>query len=88
MDKEYTYKNELNINHKILIIMGNSVSNMETCSICNETIDTEDWCKCIRCNIRLHNDCEKTYRGEKLYCECPYCHKIGSIGSYYVNPTE
>jgi len=66
--------------------MGNicSIDNDTTCSICNKHIVYDDllWCKCIQCNIMLHNECEKKYRGEKKYCECPKCHRIGTIGSY------
>lgn len=37
-----------------------------TCLICREQIiDTHAWCKCVRCNILLHDYCEKTYRNNK-----------------------
>jgi hypothetical protein len=54
----------------------------ETCLICLENISTQKWCKCIRCNIILHDVCEEIYRGKKGYTECPHCRRIGTIGSY------
>jgi hypothetical protein len=67
--------------------MGNSITNKtmiepETCLICWENIGSHKWCKCVRCHIILHELCESTYRGEKDYCECPHCRRIGTIGSY------
>ena len=35
---------------------------------CWEKIE-RDWCKCVTCNILLHDTCEERYRGEKKYCE-------------------
>ena len=65
--------------------MGNSTSKQNiiepnTCLICWENINTQAWCKCVKCNITLHNLCEETYRGEKGYCECPHCRRVGTIG--------
>jgi hypothetical protein len=62
--------------------MGNHTSNANTntCLICWENVDTEELCKCIQCNIILHNECEEKYRSEKKYCECPHCRRIGTIG--------
>ena len=62
--------------------MGNSTSKQNiiesnTCLICWDNINTQTWCKC---NITLHNLCEETYRGEKGYCECPHCRRVGTIG--------
>lgn len=70
--------------------MGNSISNQhsiesKTCLICWENIDTHKWSKCVRCNILLHNLCEETYRGEKGYCECPHCRRVGTLGTIYKN---
>jgi hypothetical protein len=70
--------------------MGNNINNQHitefnTCLICWENIDTQKWSKCVKCNIVLHNLCEKTYRGEKGYCECPHCRRIGTIGTTYKN---
>ena len=67
--------------------MGNKISNQNTieinrCLICWKNIDTQKWCKCVRCNILLHSLCEERYRGQKNYCECPHCRRIGTIGSY------
>ena len=42
------------------------------CLICSKNILEEQWCKCIRCNIQLHDLCEKKYRGIKEYCEYWY----------------
>ena len=65
--------------------MGNSTSKQNiiesnTCLICWDNINTQTWCKCVKCNITLHNLCEETYRGEKGYCECPHCRRVGTIG--------
>ena len=64
--------------------MGNNNSTMcnienKKCLICLEDFDSQKWSKCIRCNILLHNICEKTYRGQKGYCKCPHCQRIGTI---------
>ena len=51
-----------------------------TCLICWEQIDNQDHCcRCFICNIILHDVCEETYRGQKKYCECPHCRRIGTI---------
>ena len=50
-----------------------------TCLICWEKISSSIVTKCFICNILLHNDCEKIYRGEKGYCKCPHCQRIGTI---------
>ena len=62
--------------------MGNSTSKQNiiesnTCLICWDNINTQT---CVKCNITLHNLCEETYRGEKEYCECPHCRRVGTIG--------
>jgi len=69
--------------------MGNNISNQNitednTCLICWENVYSLQLCKCIRCNIILHNLCEEKYRGQKRYCECPHCRRIGTIGSYRI----
>ena len=53
---------------------------LKSCLICWEEISTREWTECVRCNIVLHNLCEKKYRGEKGYCECPHCRRIGTLG--------
>ena len=58
----------------------NELNISSTCLICWENINTQKWCKCVTCNIMLHDLCEKLYRGEKKYCECPHCRRIGTIG--------
>jgi hypothetical protein len=80
MDNNYSYIRYM--------IMGNSISNKvideyNTCFICWENVETQQWSKCVKCNIVLHNLCEERYRGEKTYCECPHCRRIGTI--YLVN---
>lgn len=67
--------------------MKNKISNQHTiknttCLICLENIESPKWCKCVKCNIIMHNLCEKIYRNQKRYCECPHCRRIGTIGSY------
>ena len=66
--------------------MGNTISNRfenNNCLICQEKIGSQQWCKCVRCNVILHDLCEKKNRGEKHYTECPQCNRIGSIGFLY-----
>ena len=49
--------------------MGNIISNQNIikpeCLICWETIENQNLCMCIRCNITLHDYCEKKDRGKK-----------------------
>ena len=59
-----------------------NIIKLKTCFTCRENIDTQKWSTCTRCNIIIHYSCEEIYRGEKQYCECPHCHRIGTIGSY------
>jgi len=67
--------------------MGSNSSNQilfeenQTCLICWEQINIRELTKCVRCNISLHHLCEETYRGDKGYCKCPHCQRIGSLGS-------
>jgi hypothetical protein len=53
------------------------------CLICWDKIITNNFTKCLRCNIVLHDDCEETYRNVQnyYYCKCPHCQRIGSLGS-------
>jgi hypothetical protein len=69
--------------------MGNNISNHNiieptSCLICWDNIEDNTWCKCIKCNIMLHDSCEETYRIIKNieYTECPHCRRKGCIGSY------
>jgi len=69
--------------------MGNNISypiNVENhpCLICWDNIGSQKWSKCVRCNIVLHSTCEEMYRGERDWCKCPHCQRVGSIGTYYV----
>jgi len=61
--------------------MENKIIETTSCLICWENIESQNCIKCVRCNIILHDLCEKTYRGEKKYCECPHCRRIGTICS-------
>ena len=64
--------------------MGNTHSdcieddNIE-CLICWEHVQNIDCVHCIQCNIQLHAYCEQQYRGEKGYCKCPHCQRIGTL---------
>ena len=51
------------------------------CFLCKKHIDTENYIKCVRCNITLHNDCEEIYRNVENYCKCPQCNRTGSLGT-------
>ena len=63
--------------------MENS-SDDKICLICWENINNNKWTKCIKCNITLHDRCEETYRGELLYCKCPHCQRIGTLGIFTI----
>lgn len=75
----------------VVIKMGNNISNPtnvenQSCFICNDKIGNQKWCKCVRCHIILHNNCEKKDRGERNFCKCPNSKckiRIGSIGCNY-----
>jgi hypothetical protein len=66
--------------------MGNRISNQNIikpdCLICWETIENQNLCICVRCNITLHDYCEEKDRGEKEYCKCPHCRRSGTIGVF------
>uniref|UniRef100_A0A6C0H1Y5 RING-type domain-containing protein n=1 Tax=viral metagenome TaxID=1070528 RepID=A0A6C0H1Y5_9ZZZZ len=66
--------------------MGNIISNQNIikpeCLICWETIENQNLCMCIRCNITLHDYCEKKDRGKKEYCKCPHCRRPGTMGVF------
>jgi len=55
--------------------------NDKSCLICWEKIINENFVKCVRCNILLHNYCEERYRSYRKYCKCPHCQRIGTLGS-------
>jgi hypothetical protein len=50
------------------------------CYICRKNIEIDELVICMRCNIRLHSNCENIYRHNKNYCKCPNCNKVGSLG--------
>ena len=55
------------------------------CLICKDCIGNyKDWTTCVICDIILHSECEKLYRKDKGYTECPHCRGIGCIGSHFV----
>ncbi len=53
----------------------------EECLICLDYIGNQPWAICVRCDIIIHTHCEKMYRKDKGYTECPHCRRIGCIGS-------
>jgi len=56
------------------------------CYICKKDIEKlNDLVKCVRCNIKIHYDCEEKYRiiNNNNYCACPNCYKIGTLGIKY-----
>ena len=63
-----------------------STSN-KTCFECKKKVQQSELVTCVRCNIILHNECEKNIRGDKGYCECPNpnCKRVGSLG-YMIMP--
>jgi hypothetical protein len=71
--------------------MGNIISNCRIsvakhddppeCFLCNEITDEcTPRVLCIRCNVVVHDDCFKTYSGDKTYCICPQCKEVGTMG--------
>ena len=62
---------------------GKNTSN-KNCFKCKQEVQQNDLCTCVRCNIILHKECEKTDRGDKGYTECPSCKRTGSLGSMIV----
>lgn len=53
----------------------------ETCHDCGEDcLDRTDKVICIRCDIALHVQCTDRIIGDKKYCQCPNCHKVGTLG--------
>jgi len=59
-----------------------NITKLKTCFTCRENIGTRKWSTCSSCNIIMHHLCEEINRGEKQYCECPRCHRRGTIGCY------
>lgn len=59
---------------------NNETINNDECFICWEKIDNPRLVKCVRCKIKMHNNCENKYRCNKDYCKCPHCQRYGSLG--------
>lgn len=77
-----------NMNDDMIIIMGNNSSRIRSyeinrCLICWDDILYGPAAKCLQCNIHMHTHCEKQWRGDKGYCKCPHCSKVGLIGSTF-----
>jgi hypothetical protein len=70
----FTGKNERNKQHE--------QNENRICFTCSKKIDDKSFVICVRCKIVLHNNCEETY-GNKYYCVCPRCDKVGSLGTMY-----
>lgn len=51
---------------------------MAGCFICDSGGNLEAYC--IMCDARFHSECESMYRGNKGYCKCPNCNRIGTLG--------
>lgn len=62
------------------------INNTNECLICWDKIITKKFTKCVRCNIVLHDECERTYRTIQNYnyCKCPHCRRIGSLGRLHI----
>ena len=56
---------------------GKSAKN--TCFLCSNQITENKYIKCVRCNILLHDDCEKQF-SNTCYTICPRCDRCGSLG--------
>lgn len=51
----------------------------QSCFLCSKNITEIKYIKCVRCNILLHNDCEKDF-SNACYTICPKCDRCGSLG--------
>jgi hypothetical protein len=60
----------------------NIITNDIICLICYDKIETIKFVTCLRCNIFMHDHCEKSYRKTRGYCKCPHCQQIGTLGIY------
>jgi uncharacterized protein with PIN domain len=69
---------------KMGLYLSHNNTEEKFCLICWNSIDNNRWTKCLSCNIILHDICEETYRGERGYCKCPHCQKVGSLGTYAI----
>jgi hypothetical protein len=58
----------------------NETNRNNVCYICRKTIEIEELVICVRCNIKLHSNCENIYSHNRNYCKCPKCNKVGSLG--------
>jgi hypothetical protein len=57
------------------------LSKNNACFICKKNVELEELITCVRCNIKLHDKCEESIRGDKQsFCQCPACNRIGSLG--------
>jgi len=69
--------------HNHIFELGVSMSGeINTCLICWEKIDEKKWASCTKCNVLLHDTCEKLYRGTKTYTDCPHCRRVGTISLF------
>lgn len=50
----------------------------DNCIICYEKLDT-NFTECNICNINMHNECERQYRGNNTECKCPHCQRKNTI---------
>ena len=55
------------------------MSNSKECFLCNMPMKVQET-MCVSCDANLHTKCENTFRGNKNYCQCPKCNKVGTIG--------
>jgi hypothetical protein len=55
----------------------------KSCYICNKNISDTSYVICVRCKIRLHDNCQEIHCANDNYCVCPKCQQIGSLGSVY-----
>lgn len=60
----------------------------EKCFICSSEIKEREFVVCVRCNIKLHNECEVNTRQNKYYTQCPNCHRCGSLGCKTASPNS
>ena len=71
--------------HKINTFFNNKDNNDNladlSCFHCSQKINYQRNTFCIRCNIILHDTCWKNHYDNGLYCICPNCRKIGTLGT-------
>jgi hypothetical protein len=59
----------------------------KSCYYCKQKITVNNYVICVRCKIKLHDECETKCTADRSHCLCPNpaCKKVGSLGSITLN---